>query len=67
MLLSTEILLILKITLPNAKNALHFLKRTFRMQWASLRSAYLLRSEFQKIIQTLFLFLVYAYIPFKCL
>ena len=67
MLLSTEILLILKITLQNAKNALHFLKRTFRMQWASLRSAHLLRSEFQKIIQTLFLFLVYAYIPFKCL
>ena len=34
MLLSAEILLILKITLQNAKNALQFLERTFRMHWA---------------------------------
>ena len=47
-LLSKGVLLILKITLQNTKNASQFLKKTldFSELKASLHSAYLLRSEF---------------------
>ena len=51
LLLLKEILFTSKITSQNANNASQFLKRTFAC--ASMRSAYLLRSEFQMIIRTL--------------
>ena len=54
-LLPKGVLLILKITSQNTKNISQFLKKTFTCSElkALLRSAYLLRSEFQTIIQTL--------------
>ena len=54
-LLSREILHIPKITPPNGKNALRFLKNIFACTRVktSLRSAYLLQSEFRMIMGTL--------------
>ena len=51
-LLSKEIVFISKITLQNEKDASQFLKKTSACGGLkfSLRSAYLLQSEFQKII-----------------
>ena len=57
-ILSKRVLLILKITSQITKNTSQFLKKTFPNNElkASLRSAHLVRSDFQWIIRTLFCF-----------